>query len=194
MKFAAKRSPRGCRRRRGGNQIPDFYIPIMRQQALKQLIQQAELLYESERMGLKVSDQEFRDELQNGTYKQAFFPGGKWVGAEKYKEMLTQGGGTVENFERDVRLELLQRKLLNVIGANAAVPDPEVEQAYKDQNTKVKFQYAILKLEDIAKTIKPTDTELKAYFEVNKARYTNSIPEKRQIKYFVLERERLRTR
>src|ERR1041385_1769298 len=47
-----------------GNQIPDFYLPILRQQAVRQLIQQAELQYESERMGLKVSDQEFRDELQ----------------------------------------------------------------------------------------------------------------------------------
>jgi peptidyl-prolyl cis-trans isomerase D len=169
-----------------GNQIPDFYLPILRQQAVRQLIQQAELQYESERMGLNVSDQEFRDELQYGPYKQYFFPGGKWVGAEKYKEMLTQGGGTVENFERDVRLDLLQRKLVNVIGASATATDAEVEQAYKDQNTKVKFQYAVLKLDDVSKTIKPTDTELKAFYTANQARYANSIPEKRQIKYFVL--------
>jgi peptidyl-prolyl cis-trans isomerase D len=169
-----------------GNQIPDFYLPILRQQAVRQLIQQAELQYESERMGLRVSDQEFRDELQYGPYKQAFFPGGKWIGAEKYKEMLTQGGTTVENFERDVRLDLMQRKLVNVIGAGATATESEVEQAYKDQNTKVKFEYAILKLDDVSKTVKPTETELKAFYDANKPRYTNSIPEKRQIKYFVL--------
>jgi peptidyl-prolyl cis-trans isomerase D len=169
-----------------GNQIPDFYLPILRQQAVRQLIQQAELQYESERMGLKVSDQEFRDELQYGPYKQAFFPGGKWIGADKYKQMLTQGGTTVENFERDVRLDLLQRKLVNVIGASATASDSEVEKAFKDQNTKVKFQYAILKLDDVSKSIKPTDTELKAFYDANKPRYANSIPEKRQIKYFVL--------
>ncbi|MFL6387492.1 MAG: peptidyl-prolyl cis-trans isomerase [Terriglobales bacterium] len=169
-----------------GNQIPDFYMPILRQQAIRELIQQAELQYESERMGLKVSDQEFRDELQYGPYKQAFFPGGKWIGAEKYKELLTQGGTTVEDFERDVRLDLLQRKLVNVIGASATATESEVEQAYKDQNTKVKFEYAVIKLDDVSKTIKPTDTELKAFYDANKPRYTNSIPEKRQIKYFVL--------
>jgi peptidyl-prolyl cis-trans isomerase D len=169
-----------------GNQIPEFYMPIMRQQALKQLIQQAEIQYESERMGLKVSDQEFRDELQFGPYRQAFFPGGKWIGADKYKEMLINGGTTVENFERDVRLDLMQRKLISMIGANATVPDSEVEQAYKDENTKVKIQYAVLKLDDITKTIKPTDTELKAFYDANLARYTNSIPEKRQIKYFLV--------
>jgi peptidyl-prolyl cis-trans isomerase D len=169
-----------------GNQIPEFYMPIMRQQALKQLIQQAEIQYESERMGLKVSDQEFRDELQYGPYRQAFFPGGKWIGADKYKEMLINGGTTVENFERDVRLDLMQRKLISMIGANATVPDSEVEQAYKDENTKVKIQYAVLKLDDITKTIKPTDTELKAFYDANLARYANSIPEKRQIKYFLI--------
>src|ERR1051325_3956324 len=169
-----------------GNQIPDFYLPILRQQAVRQLIQQAELQYESERMGLSVSDQEFRDELQYGPYKQAFFPGGKWIGADRYKQMLTQGGTTVENFERDVRLDLLQRKLVNVIGATATASDADVEAAFKDQNTKVKFEYAILKMEDISKTIKPTDTELKAFYDANKPRYTNAIPEKRQIKYFVL--------
>ncbi|HEY5030381.1 MAG TPA: peptidyl-prolyl cis-trans isomerase [Candidatus Angelobacter sp.] len=169
-----------------GNQIPDFYLPIMRQQAIKQLIQQAELQYESERMGLKVSDQEFRDELQYGPYRQAFFPGGKWIGADKYKQMLTGGGTTVENFERDVRLDLLQRKLVSVISASATASDSEVEQAYKEQNTKIKFQYAVLKMEDVSKTIKPTDTELKAFYAANQARYTNAIPEKRQIKYFVV--------
>jgi peptidyl-prolyl cis-trans isomerase D len=169
-----------------GNQIPDFYMPIMRQQALKQLIQQAELQYESERLGLKVSDQEFRDELQYGPSGPTFFPGGKWIGAEQYKALLSQNNYTVESFEREFRMGMMQRKLINLISANAAVPDSEVEQAYKDENTKVKFQYAILKLDDILKTIKPTDTELKAYYDVNQARYTNSIPEKRQIKYFVV--------
>lgn len=169
-----------------GNQIPDFYMPIMRQQAIKQLIQQAELLYEGERMGLRVSDQEFRDELQYGPSRQTFFPGGKWIGADQYKALLSQNNYTVESFEREFRLGMLQQKLLSVIGANATVPDSDVEQAYKDQNTKVKFQYAVLKLEDVAKTIKPTDTELKAFYEANKARYANSTSEKRQIKYFVL--------
>ena len=169
-----------------GQQIPDFYMPILRQQAVKQLLQEAEITYEAERMGLKVSDQEVRDELQYGPYKQYFFPGGKWIGADKYKELLSQGGGTVEGFEHDVKLDLLQRKLLTVISANATVTDAEVAQAFKDQNTKVKFEYAILKMEDVSKSIKPTDTELKAFYDANKARYTNSIPEKRQIKYFVL--------
>jgi peptidyl-prolyl cis-trans isomerase D len=169
-----------------GNQIPDFYLPIMRRNAVGDLIKQAELQYESERMGLKVSDQEFRDELQYGPSGRTFFPGGKWIGTEQYKALLSQNNYTVESFEREFRQQMLLRKLINVIGASATATDAEVEQAYKEQNTKVKFQYAIIKLDDVSKTIKPTDTELKAFYTANQARYTNSVPEKRQIKYFVL--------
>jgi peptidyl-prolyl cis-trans isomerase D len=169
-----------------GQQLPEFYQVMLRQQATKQLIQQNEVFYESERMGLTVSDQEFRDELQFGPYKETFFPEGKWIGADKYKLLLSQNNLTAEDFERNVRLDLLSRKLFVLIGANATVTDSAVEQAFKEQNTKVKFQYAVLKLEDVTKSINPTDTELKAFYDANQGRYTNSIPEKRQIKYFVL--------
>jgi peptidyl-prolyl cis-trans isomerase D len=167
-------------------QFPAMWIPYLNQRALQQLIQDAEVAYEGDRLGLKVSDQELRDELQSDAYKPYFFPDGKWIGAEKYKQLVSQGGGSVEKFEQSVKMGLLRQKLFSVIGANATVPESEVEQAYKDQNTKVKFQYAELKLDDIMKTIKPTDAELKAFFNANQARYKNSIPEKRQIKYFIL--------
>src|SRR5579884_2745967 len=167
-------------------QFPAAFIPYLNQRALQQLIQDAEVAYECDRLGLKVSDQELRDELQSDAYKPYFYPEGKWIGAEKYKQLVSQGGGSVEKFEQSVKMGLLKQKLFSVIGANATVSESEVEQAYKDQNTKVKFEYAELKLDDIMKTIKPTDTELKAYFNANQARYQNSIPEKRQIKYFIL--------
>jgi peptidyl-prolyl cis-trans isomerase D len=178
---------REVQRQTGGRQVPDFYVTMLRQQALNSLIQQAELLYESDRMGLKVSDQEFRDELQYGSGRGTFFPNGKWIGAEKYKQLvLAQGVESVEKFEHDAMLRMQVGKLFNVITAGASVPESAVEQVYKEQNTKVKFQYAVLTLADITKTIKPTDTELKAYFDANLARYANAIPEKRQVKYFVL--------
>jgi peptidyl-prolyl cis-trans isomerase D len=170
-----------------GQNYPPSLMPFLTQRAMQQLIQEAEISYEGERMGLRVSDQELRDELQNGPYKEAFFPGGKWIGAQQYKSLLSQYNLTVDQFERSVKDGLLRRKLFSVVAANARVPDKDIEQAYKDKNTKVKVQYAIIQLDDVLKSVKPTDTELKAYFEANQARYQNAIPEKRQIKYFVLK-------
>ena len=50
----------------------------------------------------------------------------------------------------------------------------------KKQDTKVKFDYAVLTLDDVKKQIKPTDAELKAFYDQNKQMYANSIPEKSQ--------------
>lgn len=165
---------------------PASLMPFLTQRAVQELIQQAEITYEGRRLGLRVSDKELRDELQNGPYKEALFPGGKWIGADQYKNLLSQYNMTTDQFEQQVKLGLLRRKLFSVITADTTVPESELEQAYKDQNTKVKVQYAVLQLDDVLKTIKPTDTELKAYFDANKMRYQNAIPEKRQIKYFVV--------
>ncbi|HET9365808.1 MAG TPA: peptidylprolyl isomerase, partial [Candidatus Angelobacter sp.] len=176
----------GQLRQQGMQNLPPQFLGYFSQQALQHLIQQAEITYEGERLGLNVSDKEVQDALQNPPYKEVFFPGGQWIGADKYRQLLQQNDTTVEEFERGLKLDLLRSKVVSVVVANATVPESAVEQAYKDKNTKVKFQYALIKLADIQKTIKPTEAELKSYFNANQARYQNAIPEKRAIKYFVL--------
>lgn len=165
---------------------PSQFIPFLNQRAVQELIQEAEIAYEGERLGLNVSDKELQDELQNGAYKQTLFPNGKWIGADQYKQLLLQYNRTPETFEREVKANLLRRKLFSVVAANATVSESDLNQAFKDKNTKVKFQYALIKMEDVLKTIKPTDTELRAFFAANQMRYLNAIPEKRAIRYFVL--------
>lgn len=169
-----------------GQRFPEMFVGYLRQQAVQQLIQRAEIKYEAERLGLKVSDQEVQDELQNGPAKVYFFPDGKFIGKEKYEELLKQNNRTPAEFEDGVRQQLMMMKLIAAVGASVNATDAEIEQAYKERNTKVKFQYAVLNLDEISKQVKPTETEIKAYFESNKPAYTNSIPEKRQIRYFVL--------
>jgi peptidyl-prolyl cis-trans isomerase D len=166
--------------------VPDFYLPMLMQQAVQRLVQQQEMRYEAGRLGLKVYDSEVRDELQNGSFKQTFFPGGKWIGQKEYVDLLAQNNLTPEMFEAQVKDQVLARKLFGAISAGVSVTPAEVEQEYKDKNLKVKFKYAVLNLDDVKKEIKPTDADLKAFFNANQARYANSIPEKRQLRYFVL--------
>src|SRR5579872_4811965 len=166
---------------------PDILLPYMTQQAAQRLIQSAELRYEAQRMGLSVSDQEVVDEMRNGAYRAYFFPDGKFIGQKQYEQFLSDNGTNVDEFEKQVRSDLLTRKLLATVVAGVDVPVSEIEKTYKDQKTKVQFDYAVLNLEDIQKTIKPTDAELQAFYNNNKNRYQNSIPEKRQVHYFVLD-------
>src|SRR5215472_7036474 len=171
-----------------GQEIPEFYVAMVMQQAARNLIQQAEVNYEAQRLGLSVSDREVQDELQqNPMFKQALFPGGQWIGQKQYEALLNQGGTTVADFERSVRDEILQRKLYTTISAGAVVTPDEVEKTFRDRNLKVKFQYAFLTLDDLKKELKPTEAELKAFYQANQPLYKDTIPEKRQIRYIVLQ-------
>ncbi|HEY6967660.1 MAG TPA: peptidyl-prolyl cis-trans isomerase [Candidatus Angelobacter sp.] len=172
-----------------GQSYPDAFLPYLQQQATEALIGQAELRYESERIGLRVSDEEVRDDLRTGQYAEIFFPGGKWIGQDKYEEILRNAGSTPDDFERQTKLELLRNKLLATVTAGVTVSPAEVEKAYKDQNLKIKFDYAVINADDVKKTINPTESELKAYYEANKARYQNAIQEKRQVRYFQISQK-----
>src|SRR5215475_9229363 len=134
-------------------------IPYLTMSAVQSLIRQAAIAYEAERLGLQVSDRELRDELQNGPYKAYFFQDNKWIGADAYRRFVEAQNMTVEDFERSLRSSLLEQKLMGIVTAKAVVPDSAVEQAFRDKNTKAKFQYALIQLDDVLKTIKPTDAE-----------------------------------
>src|SRR5262249_49046703 len=56
-----------------GQNLPPQYLGFFAQQAAQQLIQQAEISYEGERMGLQVSDKELQEEMRNEPYKTTFF-------------------------------------------------------------------------------------------------------------------------
>jgi peptidyl-prolyl cis-trans isomerase D len=55
----------------------------------------------------------------------------------------------------------------------------------------VKFEYAVLTLDDVKKDVKPTDAELKAFYDQNKQMYVNSIPGKVKAKYILIDTNQL---
>ena len=162
-------------------------LPFFASRAADNLINRKVLLVEAERLGLRVNDEELCDELQHGRYAQVFFPDGKFIGQDEYEARLRQADISVPEFEQEVKSEILFDKLRNLVTASAAVTDAEVRKEFERRNTKVKFDYAVLRKDDLLKSIHPSDTELKAFYERNKATYNNSIPEKRKLRYVVLE-------
>src|SRR3989454_12789203 len=171
---------------RGGAQMA-MLMPFFAQRAAENLISQKAILVEAERLGLRVNDQELSDELQHGRYAQAFFPGGSFIGQEAYEARIQQAELTVPQFEQSVKEEILFDKLRNLVTGSASVTDAEVHQEFVRKNTKVKFDYAVLRKDDVLKEIHPSEAELKAFYERNKATYNNSIPEKRKIRYALLD-------
>jgi peptidyl-prolyl cis-trans isomerase D len=155
------------------------------------LIQRQALIAEAEHLGLRATDEDVRDELQHGRYAETFFPGGNFIGQGAYEELLQQHDLTVPMFERDVKDEILIDKLRSLVAGGAMVSNAEIRRKFERDNTKVKFDYAVLRKDDILKGLHPADSELKAFYDHNKATYNNSIPEKRKIKYVLIDTAKL---
>jgi peptidyl-prolyl cis-trans isomerase D len=171
---------------RGGAQAA-MLLPYFASQAAEQLINEKALVAEARHLGLRVSDDELRDELQHGQLGSMLFPGGTFVGQEEYENFVERNDLTVPQFEELEKNYILIRKLRALVSSSAFVSDAEVRDEFNRSNTKVKFEYAVITQADILKGLHPADQELKAYYERNKATYNNSIPEKRQIKYVLLD-------
>ena len=168
--------------------VPPTLMPFLMQRAADGMITQGALAYEAERMGLGVSDKELTAFLQQGQFGQVFFPDGKFIGQDNYENFVqSQWGMSVIQFERELKEQLAQQKLLSAVSAAATVSKKEIEEQVKKDSTKVKFDYAVLTIDDVKKQVKVTDVELKAFYDQNKQQYVNSIPEKRKARYIMID-------
>ncbi len=174
-----------------GNAMAGQLLPFFTSRAAEQLITERALVFEAERMGLRATDEDLRDELQHGPYSATLFPGGKFIGQDAYETLLQNAELTVPQFEAGVKEDILVRKLRSLVAASASVNDSEVRQEFDKRNTKIKFQYAVITEADLRKGIHPTESELKTFYERNKATYNNSIPEKRKLSYVVIDSSRI---
>src|SRR5579863_2720973 len=177
---------------RGGAQA-SMLLPFFAQRAFDDLVNEKVLLIEARHMGLKATDEDVRDYLHQGQLGQMIFPEGKFIGQDAYQTLVTRLGYTIPVFEGLIKDEILVTKLRALVSSSASVTDTEVKQEFEKQNTKVKFDYAVIKKDDILKSLHPADAELKAYFDLNQKNYVNSIPEKRQLKYVVFDTSKLVT-
>ena len=87
----------------GSNANLSMLLPFFTQRAAEQLITRQALLTEADRMGLRVSPEEIRDELVHGRYAATFFPGGKFIGQTEYEDMLARANLTSAKFRRSGR-------------------------------------------------------------------------------------------
>jgi peptidyl-prolyl cis-trans isomerase D len=124
--------------------IMPFLIQQDTPRAADQLIDKQALLAEAQKMGLKSTPQEVKDELQHGRYAGIFFPGGNFIGQAEYEGMLQQHNLTPAMFEDSVSKDIVITKLQSLITSGASVSDAAIRQEFVKQNTKVKFDYAVL--------------------------------------------------
>lgn len=173
-----------------GKQLLPMIMPRALAQSVEQLVMGKAIVAEANRMGLKATDEDVRNELQHGAYAATLFPGGKFIGEQAYENLLQQYNLTAATFESNVKNQILEQKLQALITGSASVSDADIRREFEKRETKVKFDYAVLSQDDIRKGLHPTDDELKAFYTRNQARYKDSIPEKRKIQYVFLDKSK----
>lgn len=141
---------------------------------------------EAERLGLGASDGELADKI----YKRYADASGKFVGLDRYKEIIVAQYGDVESFENEIRDEIAQDKLRAFVTASVNVSDTEVEEEYKRRNSSFDVSYIALSADKLAEKIQPSDDELKSYYESHKTDYRFIEPQKK-VQYVYINTEKV---
>jgi len=162
----------------------EMIMNLVERQVGQQLVQQEVLLTEAHRLGIEATDQDVVNYLHSGPTGQVLFPDGKFIGTEQYTALVNSRLNTsVKEFENEIKQNIAIERLRALITAGVTVGDKEVRETYRKQNVKIKFDYAVISVDDIRKTINPTDAELEAFFKKNAIRYATAVPEERKITY-----------
>lgn len=153
---------------RGGALNPQMIKALsLDKQALDTLIEQKLIVDEGQHLGLGGTDSEVSDEITK-------MPGftdpetGKFVGLEEYRRILALRGENVSDFERSVRESVLLTKMRDYLTSTAQVSDREIEEEFRQSNTKVGVVYAVVERDKIKDKLKLTDEELRAYYDAHK--------------------------
>lgn len=133
---------------------------------------------EAERLGLTASDAEVAARIR----EQWKPTDGKPFDQTIYELNVTEQYGNIASYEQAVRDEISGKKLDAFLTAGVVVSEQEVLEDFQRKNTKFDVNYVSVSSTELAKTITPTDDELKDYFEKNKQSYYISSPQKK-IKY-----------
>jgi peptidyl-prolyl cis-trans isomerase D len=155
-------------------------------QFVEQMIMQRAALYEAERMGLTVTDDELLVGLQSQV-PQAFQNGG--VDKAVVEQYYVSQGQTVNDGLDGLRKQLIVRKLENSTLQGVVVSPKEVEDEYRKKYERAKVEYIAFPGAKFMDQIKPTEAALKDYFEINHAKY--SVPEKFNYQVLVLDQDKI---
>jgi peptidyl-prolyl cis-trans isomerase D len=142
------------------------------------------LLEAARNLGIRASDNDVLQYLHKGQLGELLFPGGVFIGQDRYAALIAQHDMSVPQFEDEVKSDIVVHRLQALITAGVSVSDQEVRDNYRKASVKIKFDYAVLSASDLGKTINPSDSDLQAFFTKNAARYAKAVPEERKITYF----------
>lgn len=133
-------------------------------QALEQLISERLVIEQGRELNLTGTDREVGDLIVRSFTDEQ----GKFIGKAEYLRRIRLSGLDVEEYENDRRDNITVRKVRDFITSPTQVSDREVEEKYKNDNTKVEVVYATLDRDKIRSKFNPTEQDLRSFYDARK--------------------------
>ena len=161
------------------------------QRILQGLIEEEAALAQAEKLGITASDAEVVARIRS---LPAFQESGQFVGETRYRQVLQMQNPPIrtDEFENQVRRGIVMEKLEAALTDWITVTDEEVESEFRRRNEKVKLAVVSFPADKYREATTATDAEVSAWFESHKDTYR--LPEKRKIKYALLDTQAIRER
>lgn len=175
----------------GGGSLPPETLKQLGfdNQVLTQLIDRKAIEAEAVRRGLKVTDTEVVEFIR---HLPAFRDNGQFVGSDRYRAVLRAQRPPLreEDFEADVRTDLLAQKLQAAVTSWVTVSEQETDAEYRRRNEKVKLEVVGFTADQFRDGVTATDAEAQAHFAKDPSRYR--FAERRKIRYLTIDTQALR--
>jgi peptidyl-prolyl cis-trans isomerase D len=133
-------------------------------QVLEQLISERLVIEQGNELQLTGTDHEVSDLVKRTFTNEQ----GAFIGKNEYLRRLRLSGMDETMYENDVRNDITSRKVRDFIVSPTQVSDREVEEKYKNDNTKVDVVYATLDRDKIRSKFIPTEQDLRSYYDAHK--------------------------
>jgi peptidyl-prolyl cis-trans isomerase D len=148
----------------------------LRGQALDQLIDDALLRHEADRLGLQVSDQDVVNAI---TAMPELQKGGRFDREllERVLEMQRDRG----EFEAQVRQDLVNRRLQGLVTDGVVVTDAEIADRYRQEREQIDLAFVRVPAADLAKTVTLSDEDVAKWVADHPDRYRT--PERVRVRY-----------
>ncbi len=166
---------------KGGN-VTDSDIKKLniKKKTIDTLIERALLLQEAHKEGIKVTNEDVARKIESN---KAFYINGHFS-KQKYLAILKANGINPKDYEESVKTSLYIDKLKSKILKNVNVTPQEIRKYFVENYSTVDLKYVYLPFKDMQKKVKPTDKELKAFYDKHKEEFR--IPTQLKFKYVLI--------
>ncbi|HYC53466.1 MAG TPA: SurA N-terminal domain-containing protein [Candidatus Binatia bacterium] len=143
---------------------------------LRQLVDNAALRAEGERLDLTIPDEAVRD-----TIRRSFQQGGGGFSPQTYRDTLARQGISPPVFEEMVRKDLLSSQVADIIRRGAHATEEDAWLAYQRANRKMTLSYLEVDAGPLADTVQIPEDALATWFDEHREQYRR--PETVRVRY-----------